>query len=85
MAKLKFRDCPLLDRRLSPPAAAADAGWYFGTPWPDWPEVGPYPTKKERNEARDSFVRNWVGNFPPHKVCTDPDDRRKARKAAVKQ
>jgi hypothetical protein len=62
MIRPTFQTCPLLPKRPD--------GWYFATPFPDWPECGPYATKAECEEARGSLVRNWIGNFSPRKVCT---------------
>jgi hypothetical protein len=62
MIRPTFETCPILPKRPD--------GWYFATPFPDWPECGPYATKAECEEARGSLVRNWIGNFPARKVCT---------------
>jgi hypothetical protein len=62
MNKPTFATCPILPKRPD--------GWYFATPFPDWPECGPYATQDECKEARSSLVRNWIGNFPARRVCT---------------
>jgi hypothetical protein len=61
--KLTFDDCPLLPKQAD--------GWYFGTPPGMFPgdQAGPYATQKERDEARGSFVRNWIGNFRQNQIC----------------
>lgn len=62
-----FRNCPILE----PDAVGCEqSGWWFGTPFPDWPQCGPYATRKECEEARASFVRNWIGHFTPSQVVT---------------
>ena len=47
-----------------------DQGWWFQNPYDKAEWYGPYDTKKEANEARVSFKRNYIGLFRPEQVCT---------------
>jgi hypothetical protein len=74
---LKERDFPILPKRAD--------GWYFRTPFDGWPEAGPYDTRQEAGEARDSFVRNWIGNFTPSQISVDWRRKQPARKGVERR
>jgi hypothetical protein len=69
VAPLRLADFPLLPKRAD--------GWYFATPFEGWPEAGPYATRAEADQARKSFVRNWVGNFKRPQIL--PSESRVSR------
>ena len=60
-------------------------GWWWRTPFDGWTESGPYPTRGEAEEAWDSFVRNWIGNFRQGQVTTDRESRPSKPKASKKK